>query len=252
MKKIALLITFLLLMGSKAFSQTEFRFGFQVSPNFSWISTDDKFINGNGSNLGLKLGMMGEKYFAGSENYALTFGIGFAFNQGGTLNYDSDGKYNGGNYWSKSDLTEDRFKDLPEGINLKYGIQYIEIPFGLKMRTQEFGYFRYFIEPGFNLGVKTQARGAISGVELYSAENEDIKKDVNFLNLSWGLGAGVEYTIGENTALIGGLYFQNGFLDMSDNAAQRFIDEPGQERITEKEDSRASIKSLTIRLGVMF
>ena len=168
MKKIALLFTFLLFMSAKIYSQTNFRFGFQVSPNFSWLSTDDKFINGNGTNLGLKLGMMGEKYFTNSENYALSFGIGFAFNQGGTLNYDSDGQFEGGNYWPESDLSDPLFRTLPEGINLKYSIQYIEIPFGLKMRTQEFGYFRYFIEPGFNLGLKTQARGAISGVEGFS------------------------------------------------------------------------------------
>ncbi len=251
MKKIAFLFTFLLLMGSKIYGQTDFRFGFQVSPNFSWLSTDDKFINGNGSNLGLKLGMMGEKYFAGSENYALSFGIGFAFNQGGTLNHDSDGQFDGGNYWTKSDLSNPIFNNLPDAINLKYSIQYIEIPFGLKMRTQEFGYFRYFVEPGFNLGLKTQARGAISGQEGFSTENEEIKKDVNFLNLSWGLGAGVEYTIGESTALIGGLYFQNGFLDMTDNSAKRF-QRQGTELTEIKEDSKASVKSLTIRLGVMF
>jgi len=252
MKKIASLITFLLFIGSNIYGQTDFRFGFQVSPNFSWISTNDKFINGNGSNLGLKLGMMGEKYFSGSENYALTFGIGFAFNQGGTLNHDSDGQYEGGNYWSKSDLSDDAlFSSLPEGINLKYGIQYIELPVGLKMRTQEFGYFRYFVEPGFNIGIKTQARGAISGVEGYSTENEDIKKDVNFLNLSWGLGAGAEYTIGANTAIVAGLYFQNGFLDMTDNGAQRF-QRDGADITNVKEDSKASIKNLTIRLGVMF
>jgi len=251
MKKIAFLFTFLLIMSSKVYGQTDFRFGFQVSPNFSWISTDDKFINGNGSNLGLKLGMMGEKYFAGSENYAMTFGIGFAFNQGGTLSHDSDGQFEGGNYWSKSDLSNPLFNNLPDAINLKYSIQYIEIPFGLKMRTQEFGYFRYFVEPGFNLGIKTQARGAISGQEGFNTENEEIKKDVNLLNLSWGLGAGVEYTIGEGTALVGGLYFQNGFLDMTDNSARRFIRE-GTELTEVAEDSKASIKSLTIRLGVMF
>ena len=74
-------------------------------------------------NLGLKLGMMGEKYLSGSENYALSFGIGFAFNQGGTLNHDSDGQFEGGNYWSKSDLSDPLFTALPEGINLKYSIQ---------------------------------------------------------------------------------------------------------------------------------
>lgn len=251
MKKIALLFTFLLFMGSKMYGQTDFRFGFQVSPTFSWISTDDKFINGNGTNLGLKLGMLGEKYFAGSESYALTFGVGFAFNQGGTLSHDSDGEFEGGNYWSQSELSNELYRELPDPVNLKYSIQYIEIPIGLKMRTQEFGYLRYFVEPGFNLGIKTQARGAISGASFENVENEDIKKDVNFLNIALGLGAGVEYTIGENTALVGGLYFQNGFIDMTDDGATRF-QRDGATLTEIKEDSKASVKSITIRIGVMF
>ncbi|MEM9823145.1 MAG: outer membrane beta-barrel protein, partial [Bacteroidota bacterium] len=169
MKKVISVITFLMLFGSMTFGQANFRFGFQLSPNISWLSSDDNTINGNGSNLGLKLGMMGEKYLTDSENYAFTFGIGFAFNQGGTLKHDT-----GGNFWPKSELSSELFRSLPDGINLKYGIQFVEIPLGFKMRTQEFGYFRYFAEPGLTLGFGTQARGAVSGVTGFSTENENI------------------------------------------------------------------------------
>ncbi|MEM9824327.1 MAG: PorT family protein, partial [Bacteroidota bacterium] len=41
------------------------------------------------------------------------------------------------------------------------------------------------------------------------------------INLSWGIGGGVEYGLGESTALIGGIYFQNGFVDVTDDAAQK-------------------------------
>ena len=80
MKKIAVLIVISLYLFNSVSAQ-EFRFGFQLSPTFTWLNTDDNSINGNGTNLGLKLAMMGEKYFGGSENYAFKFGIGFAFNQ---------------------------------------------------------------------------------------------------------------------------------------------------------------------------
>ena len=43
--------------------------------------------------------VIGEKYFA--ENYAFSFGIGFAFNQGGTLKHDV-----GGNLWPNSQLPQ--------------------------------------------------------------------------------------------------------------------------------------------------
>ncbi len=242
MKKIVSVITSLLLFSSIAFGQNNFRFGFQLSPNLSWLTSDDNKINGNGSNLGLKLGMMGEKYLSESENYAVTFGIGFAFNQGGTLKHDE-----GGNFWPKSELSNNLYKELPDGVNLKYGIQFIEIPLGFKMRTQEFGYLRYYAEPGITFGIGTQARGAVSGVDGFSTENENIKKDINGFNVSWGIGGGVEYGIGENTALIGGIYFQSGFVDVTDDSAVKGLI-PNQT----PEDSRGTIKSITIRLGIMF
>ncbi len=58
MKKIVLAFSFLLILIASASAQAEFRFGFQVSPSFGWMSTDDPTINGNGSNTGLRLGMV--------------------------------------------------------------------------------------------------------------------------------------------------------------------------------------------------
>ncbi len=245
MKKIVFLFSILLLTGMDLSAQSEYRFGFQLSPNFTWIGNNERNINGNGSNLGLKVGVIGEKFLSAQDNYLLTFGIGFAFNQGGTLKHDI-----GGDFWVNSlDETDPlRIGGFPDGVNLKYGIQYIEIPIGLKMRTQEFGYLRYYVEPAFTLGIKSQARGSVDGVNNFSAEDIDIKEDVAFLNLSLGIGAGVEYSIGENLSLIGGLAFQSGFTDISSNDGSQ--KEAGQEPTAE--DSKAKINSLTIRIGVMF
>lgn len=243
MKKIAFLFSILILAGVELSAQSAFRFGFQLSPNFTWMANNERTINGNGTNLGLKVGVIGEKFISAQDNYLLTFGVGFAFNQGGTLKHDI-----GGDFWTNSLDEGDPLRSLPDGVNLKYGIQYIELPIGLKMRTQEFGYLRYYIEPAFTLGIKTQARGSIDGTGGISAEDIDIKKDVGFINLSLGIGAGVEYSIGENLSLVGGLAFQSGFTDVSnDDAVQKAA---GQAPVAE--DSKAKINSLTIRIGVMF
>ena len=108
MKKIVAVIAFLVLSMSSVFSQNELRFGFQLSPTFSWMSTDDNTVNKNGTSLGLKLGLISEYYFR--ENYAFITGIGFAFNQGGTLLHE-----NGGEIWTRSELPVNR--DLPNGTN---------------------------------------------------------------------------------------------------------------------------------------
>lgn len=216
----------------------ELRLGFQLSPSFSWMSTDDNLINGNGLNLGLKLGMVGEYYFR--ENYAIVSGINFAFNQGGTLKHQG-----GGDLWPKSELSDLLLHQLPDGVNLKYHIQYLEIPFGIKLRTKEFGYLRYFAEiPIFSLGFKLQARGDVKGTTLDS-ERENITEDVNLFNLTWGFGGGVQYTLSESTALVGGIIYRQGFTDVTDNSA---LKADGMTR----EDSKGVISSLTIRLGFLF
>lgn len=245
MKKIVMLSTFLCSFAWIASAQQDFRFGFQLSPSFSWLSvSDDNKINGNGTNLGLRLGVIGEYYFR--SNYAFIGGLGFAFNQGGTLKHDI-----GGNFWPNSDLNEPAINSddfsLIDGVNLKYGLQYVEIPFGMKFRTQEFGYVRYYAEiPVITLGILTQARGAVSGNTI-DTEKEDIKDDVNFFNASWGVGGGVEFSISERTALIGGLFFQNGFADVTGDDGKKY--QNGQ---TTPERSKAANKNITIRLGVMF
>lgn len=241
MKKIFAVIVLSLTLGISAYSQ-DIRFGFQMSPSFSWMSTNTNKINRSGTNLGLKLGMIGEYYFR--ENYAFVSGIGFAFNHGGTLLHEF-----GGSYWTKSDL-DPNLQQLPPDVKLKYGIQYVEIPAALKMRTREFGYLRYFLEPGITIGFKTQARGSITGTGIGdTAEKINIRKEVNGLNLSWGLGGGAEYSISENTSLVGGLGFQIGFADVTDDNGVVIDTNQGVER---EEKSKGTVSAITLKLGIMF
>lgn len=239
MKKIVAIAAFLSLSLS-IMAQDDLRFGFQLSPSFSWMNTNTSKINPSGTNLGLKLGMTGEYYFR--ENYAFTSGIGFYFNNGGTLLHDF-----GGSYWPNSDLPSS-LDTLPNNVKLKYSIQYLEIPVGLKLRTREFGYLRYFMEPAITIGLKTQARGTLEGTGVTSDEKYNIRREVNALNLAWGITAGVEYSISDNTSLIGGLGFQVGFTDATDDKGQVFDPERG----TVRERSKGTNNSITIRLGILF
>lgn len=244
MKKIVAISAFLLGFSLVATAQELIRFGFQVSPAFSWMSSNSSRINTSGTNLGIKLGMVGEYYF--QENYAFTTGIGFHFNSGGTLLYD-----NPGSYWKKTDLP-DPLTSLSADTKLKYDIQYLEIPAGLKMRTREFGYIRYFLEPNIVFGFRTQARGTIKdpGKNGEDEEKYNIQKEVNALNLSWGLRGGIEYTISENTSLVGGIGFQVGFTDATDDNGTEFDSStPSGER---REDSKGTVRAIVLRLGVMF
>lgn len=245
-------------------AQNDIRFGFQVSPNLTWLSSNDNTINREGVNLGLRLGVIGEYYF--TERYAITGGLGFAFGQGGGLQHEV-----GGNFFRESDLSLANLnsgdKPLPDGVIVGYRIQYIDIPVGLKMRTDEIGYFRYFAEiPVFNLNIRTQSRGSIQGVkdngDIIDEVNLDINRDVTPINLSWGLGGGIEYSITSNAVLIAGIYYNSSFIDVTDNSATKavsFLDagddpiDPSDDNFeTLPEDSNVNIGSITLRIGVLF
>jgi len=242
MKKIVILFCFLGLIFSKSNAQDEIRFGFQFSPTFSWMKTNDKRVNNNGSLiLGAKLGAIGEYYFR--ENYSLSSGIGFAFNHSGRLKYEDRGQF-----LANSDLSIPGLDTLDAGSVLKYNLQYVEIPLSLKLRSGYFGTLRGFMEiPMLYIGINTQAKGTITGNSI-NTEDEDVGPDVRFFNFSWGLGGGFEYEIGSNSSLVGGLYYQQGFTDVTKNGGF-VIDQAGT---TKKEDSRASVRAFIIRIGLMF
>jgi hypothetical protein len=216
------------------------KFGIQASPTFSWISTSDNTIKGNGLNTGLRLGVTADYYFL--ENYAISTGLGFAFNQGGKLIHDE-----GGNFLSKSTtLSDTRLKSLSSGVTIRYHAQYLEVPIGLKLRTQQFGYLRAFAEaPVFTVGIKTQARGDIEDPIHKTFLKEDIKADVNSIAMSWGFGGGVQYDLSPSTAIIAGLYFQKGFTDVT-------RDGDAKKTSGKEENSKGTIGNITLRIGIVF
>lgn len=232
MKKIVIILCFLGLFLNDSSAQNEIRFGFQFSPTLSWMKSDAKRVNNNGSLiLGAKLGAVGEYYFR--ENYSIASGLGFAFNHSGRLKHED-----AGSFWTRSDLSMPGLDTLVAGSVLKYNLQYVEIPIALKLRSGYFGTYRFFAElPMLYLGFKTQAKGSISGHTI-DTDKENISPDVAFFNFSWGLGGGIEYELGSKTSLVGGLYYQQGFSDVTKDVND--------------DKSKATIGAFIIRLGVMF
>jgi hypothetical protein len=246
MKKIVVFAAFLIGLSTLAEAQQAVRFGFQVSPAFNWMSTDKNSISTNGTNLGLKMGLMGEFYF--QENYALATGLGFSFNSGGTLLHSNNGVY-----WINSDVPDGCRFDMAERDppNLKYSVQYVEIPIGLKMRTREFGYIRYFMEPNVGIGFRTQAKGDFRNASDSDECNDiNIRPDVRLLNLFWGLNGGIEYSVSESTSLVAGIGLQFGFTDVTKDDDLVYPDNSVTNQ--EAEDSKGVARGIVLRLGVLF
>ena len=246
MKKIALVVGFLLVFQGISWSQQEVRFGVQASPTWSWMRTNDKFIEGTGSNWGLKFGVQGEYYF--EYNYAFFAGLGFGFNHGGTL---LNG-YTEGAFWPNTDLSNPLLDTLSKDAKLHYRVNYVEIPFGLRFRggSNEDAPIKFYAEaPVFTLGFVSKALGDIRGNTPVQTTDENIRKDVNGISLSWGIGAGIEYEMATNATVVAGLYYQQQFTDMTDDSGSVF-DSRGS--TWKQEKSKGSFRALSLRLAFFF
>lgn len=229
---------FILLCLSFSMNAQDIRIGLHGSPSISWMTSNDNKINGAGSNAGGSIGVIVERYWA--DNYAFTTGLSLSMNQGGILQTTY-----GGNFFKNSDLSKDVYYALPDNAQIRYKIQYIEIPMGLKMRSQEMGYFRYYANlPIFTLAFKTKARANISGEGLEEGKQENINKDIKPVNLFWGLGGGVEYSITEKLSLVGGFSFKMSMIDVTKNT--------GELNTGEKEDSKGTIGGVSLNIGLFF
>ncbi len=223
-----------------------FRFGIHTSPTWSWMRTDDKLLEGTRVNWGIKFGVQGEYYFA--RNYAFTAGLALALNHGGEI---LNG-YPRAVLLPNSNLSDPSLDTLLKDARLHYSLGYVEVPISLRFLggLGEDSPLRFYAEaPIFTLGFLSRANGNIRGNVPMRAEDENIKRDVTSLALSWGFGAGVEYEISASITLVGGLQFQQLFTDMTTNKGSVLPPNAAEWR---RESSKATSNALTLRVGVFF
>ena len=84
------------------------------------------------------------------ENYAFAFGFGIN-NMGGNLLYI--GLY--------SILFKGDTIYVIPGQTIKHNLQYLDIPLGIKLKTEELGYATFFLEVGFNPMINLNASASL-------------------------------------------------------------------------------------------
>ena len=202
------------------YGQGKMRFNVHVDPQFAWFkSSDNDKISPNGSIFQMQAGLQMDYYF--QENYAFVLGFGIN-NLGGKLLYEDSASYSNGN----QDV------NIEPGQEVKMNLQYLDIPVGLKLKTEELGYGTFFLQLGFNPMFNINAHiTSEDGV----FEKEDIKASINTFSLAYHVGAGFEYRLGGNTALIWGVRWTSGLSDVSEN-----------------DGTNLSLRALSIHLGILF
>jgi hypothetical protein len=218
MKRITILLS-LLLLGIYANSQ-DLKFGVYFSPNIAWLSPESKDVKGNGSIVRFSGGLNIENYFA--KNYAFATGIGIG-GQGGKLIYDGTSNNELNVYDSAYNLA---------GKEVKYTFQYINIPLGLKLRSNEIGYMRFHVVVGFTnqFNIKARASDETAG----DFNDDSIKDEISLYNLGYHFGGGIDYALGEDTSLSFTIVYDNGFIDVF------------------KPSPRISSRVVSLRMGITF
>jgi hypothetical protein len=217
------LIFIILVSVGNVSAQEKITFGVHADPVISWFSTDIREMKSDGARAGINFGLTFNKYF--TPNYSFSTGISL-INAGGTV--------------TSSEITTLEFNNftstVPAGDPVTYKIQYLSIPLGLKLQTNQIGYLTFFTDLGLDPKVVI---GGKCDIPSLSIKSENASNELNSFNLSYHITAGVEYSLGGTTALVLGLSFDNNFLDITTDNVNQLKDKIGH-------------KLLSFRIGVNF
>jgi hypothetical protein len=195
------------------------KFGVFIDPQLTWLNPDTRNVIGDGVAMGVNGGLVIDKYF--QKNYAVQTGISIG-TQAGSIKYGME----------TTILSFGEKDTLPPGTTVDYRMNYITVPLGLKLKSNQIGYVSYYAQLGFTGQINIKAHATSSEGSL---DKSDISDEIRLFNLAWHCGAGVEYAISEDTALTFGLVYQNGFVNVTDNQNAKFYS-----------------RIVSLRLGVMF
>ncbi len=201
-------------------------FGVHLDPVISWFSTDVSTIKNEGARPGFNFGISYNQYFG--PNYSISTGLNL-INTGGRLVSKS---------LTHFELIKhpDRMVDVDSGESIVYRIQYLSVPLGLKLQTNQIGYYTFFADLGLDPKILVGGKADIPSLDI---KGEKATTELKKINMSYHIMAGLEYGLGGNTAAVLGLGFENNFLDITKDLGDQPVD-------------KVSHKLLSFRFGVIF
>jgi hypothetical protein len=226
------------------------RFGIMVkAPTFTIMGSNESDISASGVNLGWGLGVQAEIALSQVRSIYATVGVGFLGNQGGGQKHAT-----GGNYWPEARLSDPLFnqdgKPLQDGVVLRYHLNVLEFPIGLKFYTSDRQKRRYFAElPIFTTNLVIKSRGDITDQNI-KVKGESIKEETRLINFGIGTTLGFAYDLGFSEFNMG-LHLAYNFSDMINNHGYRAIG-PLNDLIRIDNNAKNSMTTIGIKLGLMF
>ena len=217
MFRISLVLITILFSANGLFSQNV-RLSVTGNPQFIWLVSDNQRIKNEGILPGINNSLEIDFFFA--DRYAFSTGISLD-NLGGRFSHSDTIVF----------IASGTTYPVPAGTEIINRFQYLGVRMGLKLKTQEIGYFTYVVGLGFTPMVNLRSR---AGGDIIP-DKSDFSEETRLFNMNYFFSAGTEYSLGGSTSLIGGAGYSSGFLD-----------------VTARPDEKVTTRSLFIRLGILF
>lgn len=218
--KALLLFLTILMAFSQAQAQFPVRFALVAAPMVSWHRIDNPDLDAGNPRLGFQYGLTADYALDEASRYAFSSGI-LITQGGGQINQT----------WDSSSVV----------LDAKNRLTHLEIPVTMKLTAMEFNYLKFFGQIGLTPGVNIRARGDLDvdgtalGAPLEPFENAKLE-NVNRFHLALSVGGGVAYSLGEHTAVHGGIFYDNGLTNI----------------YTDNDDDKISLNRVILRLGFQF
>lgn len=212
MKKVMLCLLATLAMTATQAQISGYKIGIKVSPNISYMKSENGDITIDKAPLKFGFGLVVDKMFA--EKYAIGTGVN-VYRVGGRTRYMYEETVN--DVSSIYDLTRD------------YKLTYVEVPLTLKLRTSPIGGITYWGQFGAGISYLYKAYGDDQVQKKYDNQGaggtyqsinrdivtdngNEIQKELMPVRASMIIAAGIEYPISGSTAIMAGITYNGGLI----------------------------------------
>jgi len=175
-----------------------FRLGLTATPTIGWVKPEQGKTEGLG--LGFSYGLIGDFNFA--PNYSFSTALVIT-----SINGKST-EANVSPYYGVSSSTD------PKAYDLKYKLQYVEIPLTVKLKTVKADGKRWYGQFGLSNSINISAKQDAVSSGNKVGDNSNISDFTRFYRAGLIIGGGGEFDISGNTSLVAGLTFNNGFTNI--------------------------------------
>jgi hypothetical protein len=181
-----------------------FRLGLTATPTFGWIKPEQGKTDGIA--LGFSYGLIGDFNFAPNYSFSTALTITSINGKSTEANVQP--------YYGLSSST------APKAYDLKYKLQYVDLPLTIKLKTVKADGKRWYGQFGLSNSINISAKQDAVTSGNVVGDNLNVSDDIKLYRAGLIIGGGGEFDISGNTSIVAGLTFNNGFTNIVNDKAR--------------------------------